>query len=287
MQRLLDLLSRYGSVVYFLVLQFVGLRLLVDRSPLHGELYGQSALGLAGRLEAVEQGLSSHFTRSEQNRQLQQENQVLHTQLEALKQRLATYQYQVPYLPGKSPLPDSLLPAVDYRFIPCRAVGNSVQGNYNYLILNIGRKHGVKPEMGVISASGVAGMVVDCTEDFSRAISVLNKDFRLSGRVRHRGVYGSFGWDGRSAERGQLEHIPLHFQILPGDTVEASGYSTLFPEGTLVGTVVRVVPDEVSGFQDIEVALSTDFNKLDYLYLVEALHKPQLDSLSLRAREGS
>jgi rod shape-determining protein MreC len=273
--------------VYLVLLQLVGLRLLVGTNPRHTEVYGSTMLGVTGRVETVQANLRSHFSRSQQNETLQTENQALHAQVEQLQRQLATYQYRVPYLPGQSPLPDSLIPRIDFRFIPCRAVGNTVRGDYNYLTLNVGRKHGVRPEMGVISAQGVAGMVVDVSEDFSRAISILNKDFRLSARVRHRGVYGSFGWDGANARRGQLEHVPLHFEILPGDTIEASGYSTLFPEGTMVGTVVAVKPNEVSGFHNIAVQLSTDFYQLDYLYLIEARHKPQLDSLGQTAREGA
>lgn len=280
MQRLLELLRAYGSTLYFVGLQLLGLQLLVSFNAKHRAAYDTAFLGISGRVENVRNSLRSHFTRTEQNRQLHAENQRLRTELAHLQQQVATYKLQVPYLPGHTPLPDSLLPRIDYRFVPCRAIANAVDGNFNYLTLNVGRAHGIEPEMGVIATNGVVGMTVAVGEHFCRVISVLNKDFRLSARIRGKGVFGAFGWDGADPATGQLQHIPLHIDVAPGDTVEASGFSTLFPEGTLVGVVETVTPNPSEGFHTIDVRLAVDFYRLDYLTVVKSLHAPALDSLA-------
>jgi rod shape-determining protein MreC len=280
MQRLLAFLRAFGSILYLLLLQVVGLVLLVQYNQRHGVVFEGTSLAVSGRVQAVRSRMQSHFSREEQNQLLQAENRQLHQQMDDLQRQLKTYQYRPPYLPGKAPLPDSLIPAIDYTYIPCRAIDSRTEGEFNYITLNVGRKHGVRPEMGVVSLGGVAGMVVSVSEHFSRAISLLNRDFRLSARLRKKGVYGSFTWTGGSPRYGLLEHIPLHFAPQPGDTVEASGYSTLFPEGTLVGVIEKVNPNEQTGFHEIAVKLGTDFYRLDYLYLIDPAHKPELDSLA-------
>lgn len=286
MARLLELLKTYGSYLYLLVLQVAGLQLLIEYNDRHASVFDSALLQATGRLEGFRSDLKSHLTRNEQNLRLQQENIRLRTQNDELIRQLSTFRTRVPYLPGKTPLPDSLIPFTDYRYVPCRAISNELGSRFNYLTLNVGRVHGVEPQMGVLSGSGAAGMVVSVSDHFSRAISLLNQDFRLSARLRRTGVYGSFSWEGSSTRRGQLNHIPVHFDVLVGDTVDASGYSTLFPEGTLVGIVRSVSPEESSGFHRIEVELSTDFHRLDYLYVVESLHAAELDSLARKTRTG-
>lgn len=287
MQRLLELLKRHGSLLYLLLLQVVGLRLLVTYNTRHTSAFDSAFLGVSGYIEVARNNLQSHFSRSEQNTKLQQENLRLQSRVQELENTLSTYRYSVPYLPGRSPLPDSLVPRIDYRYIPCRAIYNGVSSNFNYLTLNVGSKQGIRPEMGIISTEGIVGMTVAVSENFSRAISLLNKDFRLSARVRGKGVFGSFTWEGGSPLMGQLEHVPLHFEITPGDTVEASGFSTLFPEGTLVGVVARVTPNETEGFHQVDVRLATDFYQLDYLYVIDPLHAPELDTLVALKRSGT
>jgi rod shape-determining protein MreC len=59
-----------------------------------------------------------------------------------------------------------------------------------------------------------------------------------------------------------------------GDTIETTGYSAVFPEGTMVGTVSD---RERSGsdFYKITVRLSTDFKKLTYIDIIGNMRKTE------------
>ena len=91
--------------------------------------------------------------------------------------------------------------------------------------------------MAVTAGYSVAGVIVGCSENFSVAMSLLNLDFRLSTRMRSNGYFGSLSWDGRDYRQAILSDIPQHVSVNVGDTIETTGYSAIFPEGIMVGTV--------------------------------------------------
>jgi rod shape-determining protein MreC len=128
--------------------------------------------------------------------------------------------------------------------------------------------------MAVTSGEGVAGVIVGCSDNYSVAMSMLNLDFRLSARIKSNGYFGSLSWDGRDYRHAVLSEIPQHVTFGVGDTVETTGFSAIFPEGVLIGTVSDL---EKSGgdFYRIKVALITDFKKLHFVNVIGNLRKKE------------
>jgi rod shape-determining protein MreC len=121
--------------------------------------------------------------------------------------------------------------------------------------------------MAVTSGMNVAGVIVGCSDNFSVAISLLNIDFRLSARIKSNGYFGSLSWDGRNYRYALLNEIPQHINVNKGDTVETTGYSAIFPEGILIGTVSDFKKSG-SDFYKITIELFTDFKKLHYVNVI-------------------
>ena len=71
-----------------------------------------------------------------------------------------------------------------YRFVTASVVANTVNRAQNLITLNRGRRDGIVEEMAVLSPDGaMAGYVVDCSERYAVAMSVLNTSFRASGKL--------------------------------------------------------------------------------------------------------
>ena len=77
----------------------------------------------------------------------------------------------------------------------------------------------------------------------------------------------------------KLKEIPKHVKLKVGDTLVTSGYSELFPENVMVGTVKHMNAEPEENFLDIDVALSTNMNNLSYVYVVTNLKKKELQIL--------
>ncbi len=167
-----------------------------------------------------------------------------------------------------------------YNFIPAKVISNSVNKQNNFISLDKGRIHGVDTDMAVISGKGVVGIVIGVSNNFSTVIPVLNIDLRISSKLKESGYFGSLYWDGIDPGTAILTDIPHHVTLNHGDTIVTSGFSAIFPEGIMIGTISDF---EIEGgnFYNINVDLSTDFTKLNYAYIIEDKFRDELIELEI------
>lgn len=167
---------------------------------------------------------------------------------------------------------------INYLYIPARVIYNSVNKQNNYLTVNKGRLQGIYPEMAVASEQGIVGVVIATSDNFASVLPILNKDFRLSAKIKRNNYFGMIEWDGLSSESVLLKEIPVHIDIQEGDTVVTSGYSAIFPEGIMVGVVESVTPSDWN-FHEVKVRLITDFRNLVHVNLIRYYFKDEQELL--------
>lgn len=166
-----------------------------------------------------------------------------------------------------------------YDFILAPVINNSITHPYNYITIAKGEADGVKPEMGVVDQNGVVGVVNVTGNRYSRIISLLNPDFRLSCKLKGSDVFGSLVWDGKSPREALLEELPKHTVFEPGDTIITSGYSAVFPEGIPVGIVKGNEHNADDNFFTLRVELLTDFSKLSTVRLVVSNDRDEIKKI--------
>ena len=64
-----------------------------------------------------------------------------------------------------------------------------------------------------------------------------------------------------------------------GDTVVTSGFSNVYPKDIMVGIVSEASKDAHSNFYTLKIQLSTNFSRLNTVYVVKNLYKSELDTL--------
>jgi rod shape-determining protein MreC len=284
MDRLIAFLTRNYNVLLFLGLELIAFSILVKFNKNQHTVFSNAVLGWAANIQRVNARLNAYFQLDEENKKLQQENIRLRKQLLKLD---ACYQAHLNRQPDTSAFwvdRDTNLRESKFKIIPCKAVSYSTASGYNQVVLNVGRKDGVKKEMGIISTEGVAGIVIAVSEHYSLAMSMLNKKINISARIKGKKIIGTMTWDGEDIRYGSLKFVPQHFHLNRGDSVVTSGYSTFFPDGMMIGWVESVSSKNPDGFHNIKVRLSTDFNKLDYLYLLQFEDQNEIDSLLTKNR---
>jgi len=167
-----------------------------------------------------------------------------------------------------------------YTYTIARVINNSLHQQNNYITINRGKRHGIEKGMGVTSASGIVGIVLNVSENFSTIRSLLHTETKISASVD--GNIGSLVWgegvyDARFAI---LKDIQGHLIIKKGSRVVTSEFS-LFPTGTNIGVVSKSAVKGGSSSLDIEVKLDTDFSALQYVYVINNLLSTE--QLSLEA----
>ena len=74
-------------------------------------------------------------------------------------------------------------------------------------------------------------------------------------------------------------NLPNTHKLYKNDTIITSGLANDFPEGIMIGYIEGLSTVPGSGFYEVNVRLATDFNKLEYVYIVDNHFKAEQDSL--------
>jgi len=264
MRNLLNFLARFSNTIIFLFLEGIAVYMLATGNHYHNARIGNTIRGITRGLEGRINSGKSYLNLHEVNEKLLLENVTLRNRLgRIIKDENSDF----------SSFTDTIFNQ-KYNFSSAEVVNNSVNRQKNFFTLNRGTRQGVKVDMAVTSENGVAGKIVGCSENYSIAMSLINVDFKLSARIRANGYFGSLNWDGHNYQYAVLNEIPQHVRVNVGDTIEATGYSAIFPEGTLIGTVSEY--EKVGGdFYKIKVFLVTDFKKLHFVEIIGNLKKTE------------
>jgi len=165
---------------------------------------------------------------------------------------------------------DSLEKIRKFYYYPAKVVGSTFTLQKNYITVERGSLQGVKKDMAVISPEGsIVGIVVDVNENYSKIMSLLHRNSKVSAMLKRNRIAGSIEWDGADPDILTLKNISKSAIPKIGDTVLTSPYSSNFPAQLMIGKVVKVIQDPSSNFLTLSVKSSTNFFNLEYVYLVE------------------
>lgn len=133
--------------------------------------------------------------------------------------------------------------------------------------------------MAVFNSKGIIGITEKITNNYTRIQSILNKNSKISASIKNGSNYfGPLVWNGKDYNTVQLTDIPRQANVKVGDTIITSGRSTIFPEGILIGSVLKV-KNEKSTDNEISIRLFNDMSNLRYVSIVKNLHKIELKNL--------
>jgi rod shape-determining protein MreC len=257
MRNLLNFLLKYNSLIVFLILEGIAFYWLTSGNSYHNTRMVKGMQGVTRGMEERISNIRSYLNLREINSNLASENNALRNSIERF-----TSQANLKFVSVK----DSLFKQ-QYQYTSARVINNSVNKQKNFFTLDKGSRQGIKIDMAVTNGKDVAGVIIGCSDNFSIAISLLNLDFRLSARLKSSGYFGSLSWDGRNYRHAVLNEIPQHINVNIGDTIETTGYSAIFPEGMLIGTVSDLKKSG-SDFYKITIELFTDFKRLRYVNII-------------------
>jgi rod shape-determining protein MreC len=166
-----------------------------------------------------------------------------------------------------------------FTYISAKVVNSSVNKRRNFMTLNVGSDQGVTRDMAVMSSEGIVGRVTDVSRKFSTVMSLLHKDSKINCELKKDNTYGPLSWDGSDFRYCIMGDIPQHVKMKPGDTVITSELSGIFPEGLMVGTIVKYERRQNETFYSAKVKLSADLKKVNHVYVITNKFKGERDSL--------
>lgn len=264
MRNLLNFLAKYNNLIVFLILEGIAFSLLATGNSYHNSRLIKGFRGLTYGIERKGSDIRKYLQLNENNRALASENTSLKNSIERLISQRSFEAGEV----------TDTIYQQQYTYMMAEVINNSVSRQKNFITLDKGTRHGIRTDMGVVTNQGIVGIIVGTSENFSVAMSLLNIDLKISARLKSNGYFGSLNWDGNNYRQVVLNEIPQHVIVQVGDTVETTGYSAMFPEAVMIGTVSEV-GQTGSDFYMIKVLLQEDFKKLRFVNVVGNLKKTE------------
>lgn len=266
MRSLFRFLLRNYFVMMFLALEAISFSLIVSLNNYQRVAFVNSSNDIVGTLYERFSHFDDYFSLSRTNARLAAENASLRKQLEFRIRNQEKYPVNRP----------DTVDAPAYYFASAKVISNSVNKQFNYITLNKGSRQGIKPDMGVISADGVVGVITNVSPNYSTGLSILNKRLSIPAKINKNNYFGALVWDGEHSNTADLKEIPFHIIVNVGDTVVTSGYSSIFPEGIMIGTISKFDVEGGTNFYNIKVELSTNFRTLKYVEVVKNTKQDEL-----------
>lgn len=269
MRSLFRFLIRNYFLMMFLALEAFSLVLIVSFNDYQRVTFFNSSTNLFGTVYERFSTLDDYFSLGRVNARLAAENASLHKRLQFRIMNQEKYPVNRP----------DTVEAPAYIFTSAKVISNSTNKQFNYITLNKGSRHGIKPDMGIINDQGVVGVITHVSPNYSTGLSLLNKRLLIPAKITKNNYFGSLVWDGEHYNTADLREIPFHVIVNVGDSVVTSGYSNIFPEGILIGIIKKF--DVVSGtnFYNIKVELTTNFKTLKYIEVVQNTKRAELKKL--------
>ena len=277
MQNLLYFLIRYGFVLLFLFLEILCFNLIIRFNPYQNTIFIRSSNSITG-------WINNKYTSTVDYLRLAKTAEELAAENAEIKEKLAQFQERKTYQTNQ--IRDTIYNQ-QYELIAAKVINNSVKNLDNFVTINRGVLDGIKEGMGVISREGVVGMVVDANKKYARVISVLNRNTRISASIDRTDFFGSLYWEGPNPTKAKLGEIPKHAELIVGDRISTSGYSSIFPENIPIGEVSDFRLEDGSNFYDIDVRLNMDLSRLRFVYVVQNLFKADQIEVETGERDES
>lgn len=277
MLQLVDFVVRNRFFLVFVLLEVLSVWMIVRNNTYWGATYFNTSNYYVAKTLAFSNSVRDYTKLDEINADLASENAHLHAQVARLSQ----------VNPSRLPagyVPDSAF-AARFTYTVAKVVDNETNKANNVITIDKGTAHGIKPGMGVISATGVVGKVRFCSEHYSVITSILHSNFMVSSKLVRSKEIGYAKWAGKDPNFIDMIDVSKYTRVFKGDSAVTSDQNSVFPPNIMVGKVESVAVNPNQTFYNIVLKLATDFRNLSYVYVVQNHQLVEQENLKSRTIE--
>lgn len=269
MQQILNFVIKHRNTLLFLFLLSIALGLTIQSHSYHKSKFVSSTNAISGSIYEATSSISNYFHLKGYNTRLLKENALLKNKLEAIS---------IDSLEIKNFKVDSLSSGA-YKYTAAQVINSTYHKTRNYITINKGLKDSIHADMGVITDKGIVGIIESSSKNYSRVISILNKNSRINAQLKKSNHFGSLVWDGKITNIVQLIDIPRLAPLKIGDTIITGGRSTIFPKGIPIGKVANFELNTDQSYFTVNVLLFNDMTNIGFVNVIENINAPEIKQL--------
>ncbi len=162
--------------------------------------------------------------------------------------------------------------------VAAQVIGTSGSEQSRILYLDKGSKDGIRPDMAVITPTGIVGKIVQVFPDASQVLPINDQFSGVGAALKSSRLQGILR--GSSNGATTLQYVMSDEKVEPGEEVITSGGDRIFPKGLPVGRVVSVEPGK-DLFLNIRVVPSARLDQLEEVLIVTKITEKMPDTKDL------
>ena len=164
------------------------------------------------------------------------------------------------------------------KTVAAQVIGTSGSEQSRLLYIDKGSNDGVRPDMAVITPTGIVGKIVQASPNSAQVLPINDQLSGVGAALKDSRLQGIL----KGAPNGTttLQYIMSDEPVRPGEPVITSGGDRIFPKGLPVGTVASVEPGK-DLFLNIRVIPSARLERLEEVLVVTKIEEKLPDTKDL------
>ncbi len=193
------------------------------------------------------------------------ENEALHHEVARLREE-ALQLREALVASGRLQQIAEMRTAFEFPMLPAEVVGQDASPWFRSILINRGRRQGVRAGMPVINEEGVVGLVSATSPRAAQVLLLLERQSAIDAivqRSRSRGIVRGLGTGALG-----FEFVVRGGDVRVGDVVITSGRGGVYPKGLRIAEVSEVPEPGASLLQTAQLKPAVDFGRLEQAFVL-------------------
>jgi rod shape-determining protein MreC len=167
--------------------------------------------------------------------------------------------------------------------VTSRVIGSEPNNFMSVLIIDVGKRDGVRAGMPVVTERGLVGHIRSAGANWSKVLLIIDPSSSVAALVQASRLPGVVS--GRLGEDLVMDYLAQGEQIFVGEVVLTSGMGGSYPKSLVIGQIVEVEQNDIETFQRAIVRPSVDFRQLETVLVLTSFEPLDVEGL-LDGNEG-
>ncbi len=147
-----------------------------------------------------------------------------------------------------------------------RVIGYEPNNFMSVLIVDIGRRDGVRKGMPVVTERGLVGHIHTVGANWAKVLLIVDPSSSVAALVQSSRAPGLVS--GRLGKDLVMDYVPQEDAVSVGDVILTSGMSGNYPKELLIGQVLEVEQRDIDPFQRAVIRPSVNFERLETVLVI-------------------
>lgn len=156
----------------------------------------------------------------------------------------------------------------NYKTIPAYIINKDITNYNETIVINVGEKDGIKPNMTVIANQGLVGHVISTTQTTAKVQTIIDPASSVSSSISTSREAIIVSGTLEKSSTLKASYIPTEATILENDQVETSGLGGIYPKGIPIGNITEIINTKNIMDRYAYIKTAVDFKKLETVLVI-------------------